>query len=268
LIDECKLDKYKINSVKLNEYVYNIKEDISKLNQVFEKNNSFNLDKKIVTMYFQNWANRLHDPLLISSHIQKDIYREYFNIKYKDIKNDELYACIGFGTGIFWSMPIDCYKIILKEYKSDNILECFGSSFNHYFAKYCSLIDDSKSKGNFFAYRLLSKYKCLVVNPPFTYAIITKTIFKLYSYIETLIDIDCFIFLPMWDDIIDFIRQFFSNVVIYYVEDSFAYDYYTKRNIVNNIKQVLVFLSSNKINSYKIAIAKSVAYRMSKLSLQ
>lgn len=211
--------------------------------------------------------NKTYDDNLIDHNIERLIYIHYAasanNIYHKP---NNIYEYLGISTGLFWGMPPNSYNIIKNIYGNENILECFASPYNHYFDKYCSLLAEDGSVGNFFTTSYYTNYSVFVVNPPFTHSIIIKTIFHLFNYVNAIQHLKIYLFLPMWQDLINFIQILFDGPTIYYIENSYAYDFKNKKMIFNKIKQCVILISKVVTNMDHMVL-KAVAYNMSKESI-
>lgn len=109
-----------------------------------------------------------------------------------DIQISELvirYSLLGVNTGTFWSLDPELMR---KFQHGDNVtLECFASPFNYNINNFCSVYDEdmslnykgAKCHGNFF--KVIEGYDKpykLIVNPPYTDAIIDKMTTALVDY--------------------------------------------------------------------------------------
>jgi len=264
LISTTDVSKYKLTP--LNPLVKRpISLSLVSLN-LYDALNKYNIAEKQLHMYIQNYLNETYDNDLIDNKIEQEIYKLDLE-KIREVNMNEAYRAIGINSGLFWGMPLACYQVILHIYGQKNILECFATPINHVFENYCSLFAELSSQGNFFDIINDSTFTCYFINPPFTSSIIIKTIHKIHSkLIITNKFIDIHLFLPLWDDIIKYLKVVFKNIIIYKIHNSLAYDFINKKYIKNNIKQVYVFISNETINEKHVFISKQISYHMDKNS--
>lgn len=98
------------------------------------------------------------------------------------------------------------------------------------------------------------------------HTIIYNTLYTdvLYYKIVNIYSLDMFIFIPLWEVIINLIEQIFDNKIIFNLKESYKYMATIQKNINNNIKQTVVFISSNVITEHQCFLAKNAAYFISR----
>ncbi len=123
------------------------------------------------------------------------------------------YSILGFQTGQFWGVHPAVYAVVAATYARP--IECFASPFNHTPARFFSplpLLDGPHgSQGDFFScFPGFEDADAFVVNPPFTEAILRRTMACVLAKLgggggggsRPPRPFDVILYLPAWDDVV------------------------------------------------------------------
>jgi hypothetical protein len=158
----------------------------------------------------------IDQPVTYEDTTNKYIYK---NIKYEDIsnlmRNYKNYTTQAIALNIRYNYIKLSTQGLANNYEamgykpSDNILEAFASSFNHYFNRYHSAFPDLEkyfgSLGSFFKREIFNE-DIVMVNPPFDLTVMITTINKILLYLRGSKDKKQLFILtfPEWSDVKEF----------------------------------------------------------------
>ena len=127
-------------------------------------------------------------------------YSDHYYVKHSVDKNNikpNLREIFYSAKGMNWGINKKHYLLINNTYH--RTLEAFGTQYNHFLDDYCDPINrsffDEKNKQ-------LLEYDTYIINPPYTEAIIQKTLNLCYKLLYRTSNVILFIYLPMWYDLI------------------------------------------------------------------
>ncbi len=167
------------------------------------------------------------------------------------------YSLLDTKTGYFWSINKYVYDHI-KNSSNLETIECFASPFNNNIDNYCSVFNlDSSfgSKVNFFRYiKNLNEPKQLVINPPFTELMISKSIRVSYNYFIRMRvhGAKCIFMLPYWNDLADIqflLNNEYSNVIVMNTSEYTINNYSINNKIIAPMPVYLITLGNVDIET-------------------
>jgi len=165
-------------------------------------------------------------------------YEKYGRSASKDNTINDVVKKIFSVKGMNWGMEKTIYKMIASKYT--RVLECFATKYNHFLDDYC----DPLTKSFFELKQIdLKDFDCLIVNPPFTEILISKSINYCYYLLHQKESLIIYFFMPLWHD-----YQYHLNLLcLTYIKiiplpESYGYNFEIKTH--KNISTQLVIMSN------------------------